>query len=506
MNSNSTRIARNTFMLYLRQILIMLVSLFTVRMVLDILGAKDYGIYNVVASMVVFFTFLNGSMTSATQRFMNFALGQDDVSRARDVYSASFIIFMLIGVLVVILSQTVGLWFFYTQLNIPPERQGASFVVYQISIASLVIAILRTPYSATIIAYEKMSFFAFVSIAESLFRLVNVVLLKFINFDKLIVYVLLICMTEIIVVLIYKVYSNRTFEIAHFRFCHDKILFRQLLVFSGWSFFGSIAYLGRGQGTNVLINIFYGVGANAAMGIASQVGAAISSCLASFQSASSPQIIKSYSMKEYEYFMSLIFWVSKISFCLVLFFVLPLFINTEFVLRIWLNNVPEYTVTFAQLVLLSPLISAISGPLSTSIRATGDIKKYQLVAGCFMLACLPLSFFLLSVGFKPSWTIITNLTLDSLSLLWFIFYLGKMINLNVISFFYNVMAPVFIIAGVTFAITSFFGSLFDDWNRLFITCIVSSITIICLMYLIGLNKNEKKIVMHWMQSKIAFKI
>lgn len=319
MPSNTARIAKNTLMLYFRQILIMLVSLYTVRVVLEVLGAEDYGIYNMVGGVVVLFTFLNTAMTSATQRFLNFALGQNDTEQARDVYSASLVIHALISVLVVVLAQAVGLWFFYNVLNIPPERQAAAFAVYQFSVAATVIGILQVPYRATIIAYEKMSFFAMLSIIEAGLRLGVVFLLPVILFDKLIVYAFLVCITGIVVLLMYKLYCNKTFETARFRYCRDKELFRQLLGFSGWSVFGGVASVSRDQGTNVLLNIFHGVTVNAAMGIATQINSAVYQFVSNFQTAFRPQIVKSYSAKEYDYFMQLIFRTAKASFCLLFF-------------------------------------------------------------------------------------------------------------------------------------------------------------------------------------------
>ena len=481
----------------------MLVGLYTVRMVLSILGTEDYGIYNVVAGMVVFFTFLNGAMTSSIQRFLNFALGQKDTEHARNVYSVSFTIYVLIAILIVVLSQTVGLWFFHTQLNIPAERQQAAFAVYQFSVVALIIGILQIPYRATIVAYEKMSFFAMLSIVEALFKLANVVILKFTTFDKLMVYAFFICIAETVIFFIYKLYCNRAFVIARFRYCKDRELFRQLLAFSGWSFFGSLASLGRDQGAHILVNIYFGVGINAAMGIASQVGAGVYSCLINFLSASDPQIIKSYSVKDYEYFMQLIFWITRLSFCLLLLFVLPLLINLEFVLKIWLNNVPEYTAAFTRLILLSSLISAIAGPLSTSIRATGDIKRYQLILSCFVLACLPLSLIFLWMGFGPLWIIVINTGLDALSVLWFIFFLRGRINLHVVTFFCKVIVPMFIIAGISTVITIFLGSFFVGWGRLIATSIISTINITCLMYVIGLNKQETVLVKNWIKCRVA---
>jgi len=502
MLSNTARIATNTLMLFFRQIVIILVSLYTVRVVLETLGVEDYGIFNVVGGVVVLFTFLNSAMTSATQRFLSFALGQNDTEQARNVYSASLVIHAFVAALVVVLAQTVGLWFFHTWLNIPPERQTAAFVVYQFSIATMVIGILRVPYRATIIAHEKMSFFAKISIAEAMLMLGVVSLLPLSVFDRLMTYAFLVCSTGIVILLIHKVYCNRTFAIANFRYCKDKDLFRRFLEFSGWSALGGVANVSKNHGTNILINIFHGVVVNAAMGIATQVNIAISMFVGNFQTAFNPQIIKSYSAKDYDYFMRLIFRTSKVSFYLLFFFVLPLYINAGFVLQIWLNTVPEYTVMFTQLILLSSLITAIAGPLLMSIQATGDIKKYQLIISGFIFANLPLSLLFLWIGFSPVWVLVIRTSLDAFILVWRIFFLSRRINLPILGFFREVIIPILIVAGLSASVSVFVRNLFaGDWSRLLASCIISIISIGCLVYMIGLSRQERALLNNWIKAK-----
>ena len=504
MPSNTARIAKNTLMLYFRQIVLMLINLYAVRVVLEILGTEDFGIFNVVGGVVVLFAFLNGAMTSATQRFLNFALGRNDTEQVRNVYSASLVIHVLIAVLVVILAQTVGLWFFYVWLNIPPERQDAAFVAYQFSVATTVISILRVPYRATIIAHEKMSFFAMVSIVEAMLMLGIVFLLPLVIFDKLIVYSFFVFVAGIVVLLVHKVYCNKTFEIAHFRYCRDKELFRQLIGFSGWSILGVVATSSRTQGTNIVLNIFHGVTVNAAMGIAMQVNSAVSLFVGNFQTAFTPQIIKSYSAKDYDYFMRLIFRTSKAAFCLSFLFVLPLYINADFVLKIWLGNVPEYAIAFTRLFLISSLImNAVAGPLWISIRATGDIKKYQIISSSFSFAGLPLSILLLWLGFSPVWILVLRVCQDVLYLVWLVFFLGGRIELPVIGFFREVILPALIIAGLSALMSTFVYNLFiGDWSKLIATCLISTVSIVCLMYWIGLTKQEKFLLQNWVRKKV----
>jgi O-antigen/teichoic acid export membrane protein len=488
-------------MLYFRQILIMLVSLYTVRVVLNTLGAEDYGIYNVVAGVVVLFSFLNGAITSATQRFLNYALGQNNTEEARDVYSLSFILYAVISLFVIILAETGGLWFLQTRLNIPAGRKGAAFAVYQCSIAATAIGLLRVPYHATIVAYEKMSFFALVSVIESLLKLGTVFLLAIIRFDSLVVYASLVFVVGIITFLFYKLYCNKTFEIAHFRYRRDRPLLRRLVGFSLWSIFGGIANVSNSQGIHILINIFFGVGVNAAMGIATQVNTAVYQFVSNFQTAFNPQIVKLYVAKEYDYFMRLIFRASKFSYLLLFFFVLPLYVNAEYVLQLWLKNVPEYTVIFTRLILLSSLIDAISGPLWMSVQATGNIKKYQLIVSGFIFANLPLSFIFLHLGYGPVLVLITRVIVTILTLIWRICFLQKSIKLPILKFLCDVIILILFISIISSMITLYIYNLFTETAGFFASCFSSVFCTGCLIYFIGLNPQEKTVLKGWIKNQ-----
>ena len=480
----------------------MLVSLYTVRVVLEVLGAEDYGIYNVVAGVVVMFSFLNTAMTESTQRFLNFFIGQSDIEQVRNIYSISFMIHILIAVLVIILAETIGLWFFYTWLNISLERQGVAFIVYQFSVALTVINILLVPYRAVIIAYEKMYFFALSSIIEALLKLVVVFLLTIILLDKLIVYAFLVFIVGIITFLFHKVYCNRMFETAHFRYCNDKKLFGELVTFSGWNVFSRVAIVSSSQGINILINIFYGVIVNAAMGIATQVNTAIYTFVSNFQTAFRPQIIKSYAAKDYDYFIRLIFQTSKISLYLLLFFVLPLYVNADFVLYLWLKNVPDYTVVFTRLMLINSLEVALGGPFVASMQAIGDIKKYQIIISCFIFANLPLSLLFLFFGFSPVWVLIIKIGLNFLILIWRILFVGKKINFPFISFLREVIIPIVIITAISSFVNVFIFYFFYDWSRLILSCIISSISTGSLVYFIGINAQERILLKKLIAKKI----
>jgi O-antigen/teichoic acid export membrane protein len=437
------------------------------------------------------FSFINGAMTSASQRFLNYMLGKKDIEQVRDIFSISFIIHTMMALFIIILSETIGLWFFCTQVNIPFDRQNAASIIYQISIATTGINILRVPYNATVIAYEKMSFFAIASIIENILKFIAAFLLTMILYDSLIVYAFLICIIGIIMFFIYKFYCNRNFETANFRYCNNTDIYRKLIRFSCWSVFGSIANVSSSHGTNLLINMFSTVTVNAAMGIATQINAAVYQFVGNFQTAFNPQIIKSYSNKDYDYFMGLIFKASKISFILLFFFALPLYINIEFVLEVWLKTIPDYTVIFTRLILLFSLVDAVSGPLWMSIQATGNIKKYQLMVSCFILANLPLSFLFLWLGYSPVWVLIIKVVLNVATHIWRMFFLQKHINLPVRGFLYDVIIPIIIISSISTVVTIYIYKQFSGLKSLIYSGGSSVICTAFLTYLFGINRQEK---------------
>jgi O-antigen/teichoic acid export membrane protein len=492
MPTNTARIAKNTLMLYFRQILIMLVSLYTVRVVLDTLGAEDYGIYNVVGGITVLFSFLNGAMSSAIRRFLNYALGENNTEQAHDVFSISLIIYLLISVLVIILAETAGLWFLNVKLNIPSGRRTATFVVYQFSIAITVVNILCVPYNAVIIAHEKMSFFTLLSILEGILKLIVVFLLTMSPVDVLIFYVFLLFLVALIIFVSYKIYCNKTFEIAHFRYCKDRKLFFHLVSFSGWSIFGEFANASNSQGINILLNIFSGITVNAAMGIATQINAAVYRFVGNFQTAFNPQIVKSYASRDYDGFIRLILQTSKSSYYLLFFFVLPLCVNAEFVLGIWLKNIPTYTLEFTQLTLINSLIQAISGPLWMSIQATGKIKQYQIIVSCFIFANFPCSLILLALGYNSVFVLIIRVALNTATLVWRIFYLQIKINLPALKFIYDVIIPIVIISGISGLVTVYIHHQIIGLTGFVLTCSISMILTLCMVYILGFNVQEKE--------------
>ena len=495
--NTTKRIAKNTLMLYFRQILIMIVSLYTVRVVLNTLGSEDYGIYNVVAGVVVLFSFVNNAMATSTQRFLNFNLGKEDTEKTQQTYSSSLLIHMGIALIFVILAETVGLWFVNTKLNIPLDRHSAAMWCYQFSIVTTVFNILRVPYNAVIIAYEKMSFFAWVSIVEAVLKLLVVYLLIISPLDKLVAYVILLTLVSIIILFCYKIYCNKKFEIAHYKKVTDYSLVKEILGFSGWSLFGATANVANSQGTNIVLNMFTNVTVNAAMGIANQVNNAVYSFVSNFQTAFKPQLVKSYAAGEKEEFNNLIIRSAKFSFYLLWIIVLPLTLNLDFVLQIWLKNVPDFSIGFVKLILIYSLFESINGPLWLAVQATGKIKKYQIIVSCLIFSNLPLSIIAFSLGANPYWVLLIRIILECFITMFRLLYLNKTQKFSVISYVKNVMIPVLIVMIVSFIITSLLSSCFSGLVFFFISCAISVIVNMLLVCLVGINKNERKMIVNF---------
>ncbi len=493
-SSSSKRIARNTLMLYFRQILIMLVSLYTVRVILHTLGAEDYGIYNVVAGVVVLFSFVNNAMATGTQRFLNFELGRKNAEAAKKVYSISLLIHTGISVVFIILAETAGLWFVSSKLNIPAVRRDAAVWVYQFTVLTTVVNIFRVPYHAVIIAYEKMSFFAKISILEAFLKLGIVFLLTVSHSDKLISYSLLLCGVSFIILIVYKIYCNKHFEIAHFSAPKEKGVACELVSFSGWSLLGAIANVSNSQGTNIVLNMFTNVTVNAAMGIANQVNGAVYSFVVNFQTAFNPQIVKSWAERNEAAFLSLVERSAKTAFCLMLCFALPLMLNTPFILELWLKEVPPYTVSFIRLILCWSLVESFNTSMTTAAQAAGNIRDYQIMVSVFIFANLPLSIFSLLVGMSPESILLIRFVQAFLTTFWRFFYLFKRVSLPMTVFIKLGIKCIFVtLASAVLPIIS----IFFIKNTIFEFVISTVISFLCvglLSFSVILNASERQAV------------
>jgi O-antigen/teichoic acid export membrane protein len=503
-SENNKRIAKNTMMLYFRMILTMLLTLYTSRVILNILGVEDFGIYNVVGGFVTMFGFLNSAMASATQRFLAFEIGKEDKIQLRNVFSMSVNIHFLIAFLILILAETVGLWFVNTQLTIPPERMVAARWVYQFSILTLMVNMVSVPYNAMIIAHERMNVFAWVSIAEVSLKLFIVFMLQWFGFDKLKLYAILIFAVALLIRLIYGIYCNQKFSESKFRYYWDKPLFITLTSYAGWNLWGNAASVIMDQGINVLLNIFFGPIINAARAIAVQVKSAINQFVTNFQMALNPQIIKSFASNDLKYMHTLIFQGAKYSFFLMFILSLPILIETEQILKLWLKQVPEYTVILTRLVIINILIDSISGPLMTAAQASGKIKLYQSAVGGLLILNLPVSFLFLKIGFSPEITVYVNICISTLALYCRLKIISPLVNLRISNYINEVVLKIIPI--------SLFGIIVPIWVlysveesifRLFISSVTSVVSTTTFIYLIGFKKTEKQFITYKIRQFIA---
>ena len=490
------RIAKNTLYLYLRMILVMLVSLYTVRVILVNLGVEDYGIYNLIGGVVVLFSFITNSSGAAVQRYLNFSLGEDNIEQAKDIYSASVVIHLIVSLLIIFLSETIGLWFVNFYLVIPPERIFAANWVYQFSVFTMVFSVVKIPYHATVIAYENMSFYAVMSIFECFGKLLVAVLLMVWNKDKLIFYGFLIFLIGFLNFLIFKIYAMMKFKVCHFKIIKDKKLYKELISFSGWSLLSSIGSVCANQGLNMILNRFCGVVANAAMGIANQVNNAVYQLISNFQVAFEPQITKSYAANDREYLIGLIFKTSKFSFFLLWFFVLPLGLNAQTVLQVWLSEVPDYSIVFLRLILVFSLIDAIMGPLWMVSYAIGNIRNYQIVAFIFAFITLPLAYVMFKFGMPPFIIILLRILNNLGFSLWRLFYLRKRMEFPVFDFVKKILIPSLLLSLITLIISfiSFHLTRRNVILQFFVSCCVTIIMNFIFLFFIGCDKGEKKFI------------
>ena len=502
--ASNKRIAKNTLMLYVRLLLTMSISLYTSRVILNALGVEDFGIYNVVGGVVAMFSFINGAMTSAIQRYITFAQGQDDQTRQGKVFCTSIAVQFCISVLIILLAETLGLWFLYNKLIIPLDRFETAFWVFQCSILSSIILIMTVPYNATIIAHEKMSAFAYLSIIDVILKLLIVYILHLCTFDKLLTYAILILFVQILVCLSYRIYCYNNFKETKYKFIYDKSLFREMTSFASWSLFGNMAAVAYTQGVNLMLNIFFGPVVNAARAISVQVQNAISSFIVNFQTAINPQITKSYASNNWNYMYSLVYSSGRYSFYLMLIMTMPIITATPLILRLWLNEVPDNTIIFVRLMLLTSLIYTLSNPLIILAQATGKVKKYQLIAGSVLLTIIPISYVCLKLG-APAWSVfLVHACIELIDVFVRAYLLHNMMNFSISGYIKNVISRVVLVTSIASICPFIFVILFDTNTIIYglITCFISLLSVLAAIYFIGISSSEKQYMLQFVLNRI----
>lgn len=496
-SKNNKRIAKNTLLLYVRMLFLMVVSLFTSRVILNTLGVEDFGIYNVVGGIVAMFTIISGSLTSAISRFLTFELGKGDKEKLKTIFSTSVNIQLGLSAIVILIGEIVGIWFLNNQMNIPAERMMAANYILQCSLGIFVLNLLSVPYNASIIAHEKMGAYAYISILDIVLKLAVAYAIMLSPFDRLISYGVLLLAESIFIRLIYGLYSKRNFEECTYHLIYDKAVLRKMVSFAGWNFLGVTAGTLNTQGVNILMNVYFGVAVNAARGIAVQASAAISQFVQSFTTAVNPQITKSYAAGDMTYMHTLVCQSSKFSAYLFLLMAIPLSVETPEIFEIWLKNPPEYAVLFFRLSLLGTLMdSVLSNSLMTAIFATGDIKKYQVYVTICGGTVFPLTWLAYLMGASPDSTYIIYFIIYCVVLYIRLHVIQQKVHLQIKEYARKVLVKFIPVAVLSYLVPISITYLMPaSFVRILITALVSVVITCAIIYSIGLTIGERNMVM-----------
>lgn len=504
MKSENSRIAKNTLFLYLRTIVVLVVSLYTSRVVLKSLGVEDYGIYNVVGGLVSMFVFINGAMSAATLRFLTFELGHKDKDRLNVVFSTSVFIHIAIAVLVVLIAETAGLWFLRHKMVIPAERIVAAGIVYQVSILTAVVSIMNVPYNSLLIAHERMSSFAYITILEAMLKLAVAVSISYYQYDRLILYSFLLLAVFLVIIGIYRFYCRRLFPESHVRVVRDKALVAQMSRFAAWNLFSNLAYVTYTQGLNMLLNLFFGPVVNAARGVAVQVETAVRKFVSSFQSALNPQITKSYANNDRERLLFLIDTSSRYSFYLILILIFPLFVSIDYILSLWLEIVPPHTANFIRLTFLAMPISVLTNSLNIATQATGRVKRFFFFTGSLQMLILPLSYVALLMWSHPEIVYIVTFVHSFLTSFVYIHITCSEIGLSMWIYIKKVAMRAYtvaICAAVIPIVYNLCTPSSDTFSSTLLNMAVAELSILGAVFLLGIKDNERSAIYCIVKSK-----
>ena len=490
--------------MYFRMFLTMSISLYTSRVVLQALGVEDYGIYNAVAGVMAMIGILKGMLAGGSSRFITFALGKNDLELGRKYFSVSLTIYFLLSLLIVIVAETFGLWFLNTQMVIPSERIIAANWVFQFTILSLVNELLAGPYGATIVAHEQMGIYAYIGIFEAIYKLVIVFVVMYSSTDRLILYGFLLLLGEIIVRMVYRTYCYKRYSESHYYFCKDWKLYKEVLSFSMWNIFGTVSTMVKGQGLNILLNLFFNPTVNAARGIAYQVNGVLNTFVSNFYMAVRPQITKYYAQNDKENLFKLVFRTSKLNFFLILLLAIPLVIETPFIIRFWLGKLPENVVEFFRYIVLISALEGMQNPLMTTAQATGKIAYYQVVIGMTTMLNIPISYILLKLGGQPIVVFQVSLCIAIICLILRLVLLRKICDFPVGKYFRQVLCNALAVSILAISVPLFF---FLNVGREVIdvvaVCFVSTFWCSLIILFVGLKKEERGFILNIISKKIG---
>lgn len=500
---NNKRIAKNTMYLYFRMVVIMIVQLYTSRVVLANLGVANYGIYNVVGSFIVAFTFIREPLSIATQRFLNYEMGRKDKKGNPNlVFNLSLYTYVVLAFIIFVVLEIAGEWFINNKMNIPEGRLVATRFTFQMSVVSLMIGLVRSPFGALIISHERMSYHAYLSIIEVFLKLGNAFSLVYFTCDKLELYAVNQVIISLLIFVFAFSYCKQNFRDIHITKVWDKKMFSSILGFSGWSLFGALARMTANQGLSILLNLFFGVVINAAMGVAQQVNAAVNHFVHNFQVAFRPQLVKYYAGEDYDSLRSLISNTSKYSFLLLFAISCPLMFNIDTIMHIWLKNPPEFAGEFCVFMLIYALLESLSAPMWMAIQATGHIKAYQIVISCAMFLNIILSYVFLGMGYSAHIVLIIKCCVDVIYLFIRLLFIKKMINYRFCDFTNNIFLPIVAITTLIVVIMLAVSIVLPVGIKgLFLSCLVFYCSYTFLVYFIGLGKGERKMLVVFVKNK-----
>jgi O-antigen/teichoic acid export membrane protein len=482
---------------------VLFLSLYTSRLLLGILGFTDFGIYNVVAGLIIMFSFLNNTMASSCQRFFAYNIGKKDTDSLSLIYSQTIIIHLIMAIFIVILVEISGLWLLNNKLTIPPDRYNAALSVFHISVLGLFISTMKVPFHALIIAYEKMKFFGIVSVLEVSLKLLMIILIGYIVGDKLIMYSCGITIISFFLYITYFIFIKKNIGDLFFKWILDKNKFKELASFSGWNLIGSLSVVFKDQGNNILINIFFGPIVNAARGISYQISGALFGFVSNIFLAINPQIIKAYAKNDITYMHSLIFIGSRISYFLLLLMVIPIYFNTEGVLIFWLKNIPDNTIFFTKIILIILLINSLANPLMVGAQANGKIKKYQLVVGLTSLLIVPITYLFYKLGYGPEYAYYVTLVISIIAYFIRLLFLKFMVSLNITEYIQKVISPILKVSILTLAFSYVYNYYLNNTiNNLIISIIINISSTIIIIYFFGLTIKDKNFIKNKIKKRV----
>ena len=494
-STNKKQIAKNTFMLYIRMLFLMIVNLYTSRVILQALGVEDYGVYNAIAGFIAMFSMVSSAIAGAISRFITFVLGQGDKDKLKKVFSTAIIIQLTLAAIVVVLVEVVGVWFLNTHMTIPDGREVAANWVLQFALVTFVLNLWSTPYNAALIAHEKMAAFAYIGIFEGVANLIIAFMVMYSPFDRLVVYGAFICLIALITRMIYNCYCKKHFDECIFKWTFDYNLFKEMFSFAGWNFIGSISGLLRDQGINILFNVFCGPIINAARGLAIQVQTAVFKFSSNFYVAVQPQITKSYASDNVDESHDLVLRSSRFAFLLLTALIVPLITETDFILQLWLKEVPAHTTAFVQIILLCTLIDSLSTPLIYLMLATGNIKRYQIVVGLFNFINFPVAWIILYCGGSPELAQLSIIFFSLGALILRISMLRPLTHFPVRDFMVSTVSRCLFIVTICFIVSLTISQKMDNGlSRFILNFSVTELTLGILLLTIGLNTGEKKFI------------